>query len=273
MNITFENLPKQIFNESFHSDKLLELYSNTIAFVNNRVTEKDYSDFIYKLLTVDHYWEQYSAKNNLKNTEIYKTNTELYNEFIKQLSRNAQNMKDKNDESMWEQAYNFKSWFYLIKKERKARAKVQKKIYLTLNKNGDKLKHNLEAILRFFSSLNSAQMQGQKHFKLPSLYSNYLKLLDNFIIYYETDFDLSVIENLVKSSGLLFIDRDLYSRTKYGTDGTAQGKSDTQLIADAFTNYILSNSLKIKNTNKTREETITILGQLLRHFSLNATHR
>lgn len=261
-----------LLKESFRTLAVKVLYKDTMDYIRGTLSETHYTDSIYEILTKDHAWQDQKSKMKEEDWKIFHQYTDQYNSFIKRLSKIAQKTVDSSGKSTWQQSVS--SWFYLLKIEQKPRAKIQKKLYITVSKKREHFSHNIEALLKFFTLLDSANLVGRKHFKLPVLYQNFMNVVDNLVIYCDEDEDLPILEDIVKQSGIISVDRSTLDRTAKGVDGPyGSGQSDTQLIAEEFVRYINAQRVNILNTKKSPEEVAVLLAKILSKMSLNASHR
>ena len=272
MNITFNNIDEKLLKESYRTLAAQSLYTHTMMYIKNRLSEIDYSDFIYDILTKDHSWDYQRSRLSSEEKQAYTEYAKHYNTFLRNLSTNIKKLVDKNQNSLWTQSVS--SWFYLLKNEAKPKAKIQKKLYITIDKRRENFSKNLDGLNNFFTLLNNAPLKGRKHFKVPFLYKDFMHLVDNLVIYCDEDSDMPTLEDIVVKSGLICTDRTTLDRVSKGVDGPhGSGQSDTQLIANEFVTYINNNKENIKLTKKSPEEVAQLLSKILSNFSLNASHR
>ncbi len=119
--------------------------------------------------------------------------------------------------------------------------------------------------------LDKSNIEGRKHFKIPISYDIFVNHLDNLVIYVDQESDLNIIEEILKKSGLIYLDRELIGRTVHGID--IGKKSDTQIVAENFVQYIKFNKEKIKNTTKSEQEVKHNLVNILKIISTKSQHR
>jgi hypothetical protein len=256
MKIKFINL-----YESYHPNFIENLYKITMEEIHGK-SPFEFSDEIYELLTKDHDWEQQKTSLSKDDWKIYHQMTALYTENNKKLIDFA-----KSKGWMTKQS----SWLYFIKDQEKPPPKFQRKIYLTLSKKRSDFQSILDSLFNFINLLDQSQLIGRKHFKIGITYLLFMNHLDNMVIYGDNEEDIKTLDDIVKKSGFILRDRDSIGRTSKGID--IGRKSDTQLVADNFAQYIQFNKEKIKNTLKSVDKVKQGLVNVLKNIMMNSQHR
>lgn len=257
MRITFTNL-----YESYHPSFIDNLYKVTMLYINNGLNDLFFSDEVYDLLTKDHGWEQQKATLSADDWKIYQSYIKSYDETNKKLIDYAKSKGWKNSGH---------SWSYFIKDEGKNPPAFQRKIYLTLSKKRSDFNKNMSSLFKFVDLFDQSSLVGRKHFKIGRTYLLFMNHLDNMVIYSDTEEDLETIDDIIKNVDFALTDRESVGRVSRGVD--IGRKSDTQIIADNFVQYIKFNKDRIKNTTKTVDEIKQNLSNIVKSLMTNSHHR
>lgn len=233
---------KNLLKETYHNILVDDLYRLTRLFVIDQISELELADEVYELLIQDHSWSEQKTKLSQDEWRLYREYGERYSRFINELEK-------KSIEKGWKVWKS--SWFYIRKDEGKEAPVFQRKIYVTLDKKRGLFENNTNCIFNLIELLDQANISGRKHFKIPTMYMTFVNHLDNLVIYVDQESDTNTIEEILKKSGLIYLDRQLVGRTVYGMD--IGRKSDTQIVSEHFVQYLKFNKDKIKNTKKQKK--------------------